>query len=65
MYICAGNLTTIGSNNGLAPGRQQAIILTNAGILFIGPLTTNLSKIVIKIYTFSFRKMHCKMSFGK
>ena len=26
-------LTTIGSNNGLSPGRYQTIILTNAGIL--------------------------------
>ena len=26
-------LTNIGSDNGLAPGRRQAIIWTNAGIL--------------------------------
>ena len=25
-YICVGNLTTIGSDNGLSPGRRQAII---------------------------------------
>ena len=45
-----------------------AIILwisTNAGILLIGPLGTNLSEIVIEIHTFSFKKMHLKMSSGK
>ena len=29
----------------MAPGRRQAIILTNDGILLIGPLETNLSEI--------------------
>ena len=36
-YICVGNLAIIGSDNGLSPGRRQAIIRTNAGILLIGP----------------------------
>ena len=36
-HICVGNLTTIGSDNGLSPDRHQAIIGTNAGILLIGP----------------------------
>ena len=31
-HICIGNLTTIGSNNGLLPGRRQAIIWANAEI---------------------------------
>ena len=31
---------------------------TNAGILFIGPLETNFSEILIEIHTFSFKKMH-------
>ena len=31
-HICIGNLTIIGSYNGLSPGRHQAIIQTNAGI---------------------------------
>ena len=35
-YICVVHLTIIGSDNGLAPGRRQAIIGTNAGILLIG-----------------------------
>ena len=39
----------IGSDNGLSPGRRQAIIWTNAGILLIGPLGTNFSEILIEI----------------
>ena len=64
-HICVGKLTTIGSDNGLAPGRRQAIIWTNAGILLIGPLGTNFSEILIGIQTFSFKKMHLKMSSAK
>ena len=61
MHICISKLTTIGSDNGLSPGRRQAIIWTNAGILLIGPLVTNFSEISIKIYTLSFKKMHLKI----
>ena len=57
--------TIIGSDNVLSPSRCQAIIWTNNGILLIGPLGTNFSEISIKAYTFSFRKMHLKMSSGK
>ena len=64
-HICVGNLTIIGSDNGLAPGRRQAIIWTNAGILLIGPLGANFSEIVIKIITFSFKKMGSKVSSEK
>ena len=32
-HICVDNITTIGSDNGLSPGRHQAIIWTNGGIL--------------------------------
>ena len=35
-HICVGKTTIIGSDNGLWPGRRQAIIWTNAGILLIG-----------------------------
>ena len=59
------NYTIIGSDNGLLPGRHQAIIWTNDGILLIGPLGTNFSEIIIKIQTFSFKKIHLKMSSGK
>ena len=62
--ICFGSLTIIGSNNGLSPGRRQAIIWTNAGILLIWPWGTNFSEILIEINTFSFNKMHLKMSSG-
>ena len=51
MYICIGNLTTIGSENGVAPGRHQAITWTNAGILLIWPFGTNFREI-LKIITF-------------
>ena len=64
-YICVGNLAIIGSDNGLSPGRRQAIIWTNAGILSIGPLGTNFSEILIKIDTLSFKKMYLKISSGK
>ena len=46
-HICVGKLNTIGSDNGLSPGRRQAIIWTIAGILLIGTLGTNLSEILI------------------
>ena len=64
-YICVGKLTIIGSDNGLSPGRRQAIIWTIAGILLIGPLGTNFSEILIGIQTFSFKKMNLKMSSAK
>ena len=64
-HICVGKLTIIDSENGLSPGRRQAIIWTNAGILVIGPLGTNFNEILIEIHTFSFKKMHLKMSSGK
>ena len=60
-HICVGDLTIIGSDNGLSPGRRQAIISTSAGILLIGPLGTNLSEILIQIVIFSFKKMRLKV----
>ena len=65
MHICIGNLTIIGSDNGLSPGRRQVIIWTNAGILSIGPLGTKFSEILIEILTFSFKKMCLKVSSAK
>ena len=55
--ICIDYLTIINSDKGLSPGQCQAIIWTNAGISLIGPLG-----ISIKIYTFSFKKTHLKIS---
>ena len=64
-HICVDKLTIISSDNGLSPGWRQAIIWTNAGILLDGPLRANVNEILIKIYTFSFKKMHLKMLSGK
>ena len=64
-HICVGNLNIIGSDNGLSPGRHQAIIWTNAGILLIGPLGTKFIEIIIEIQTFSSKKTHLKMSSEK
>ena len=43
--MCISKLTIIGSDNGLAPGRRQAIIWINAEIFLIGPLGANFSEI--------------------
>ena len=64
-HICISKQTIIGSDNGLSPGRRQAIVWTNAGILLIGPLGTNFSEISIKILTFSLTKMRLKVSSAK
>ena len=64
-HICVSKLTIIGSDNDLSPGRRQAIIWIIAGILLIGPLWLNFNEILIKINTFSFKKMHLKMSSPK
>ena len=65
MYIWVTNLGIIGSDNGLSPGRRQAIIWTNDAILLIGFLGTNFIEILIEIYTFSFKEMRLKMSSAK
>ena len=64
-HICVNKLTIIGSDNGLSPGRRQAIIWTNAGILLIGSLGTKFSEILIEIHTFLFKKIHLNMSSAK
>ena len=64
-HICVSKPTTIGSDNGLSPGRRQAIIWINAGILLIRTLGTNFSEILDKIHSFSFSKMQLKMSSAK
>ena len=61
-HICVVNLAIIGSDNGLSPGRRQAITWSNVGILLIGPLGTNFCEMLIEIHTFSFQKIHSKMS---
>ena len=64
-HICVNKLTIIGSDNGLSPGRRQAIIWTNAGILLMRTIETNVSEILIQINKFWFKKMYLKMSPGK
>ena len=64
-HICVSKLNTICSVNALAPGRRQAIIWTNAGMLLIEPIGTNFSEILVEIHISSFKKMHFKMSSGK
>ena len=61
-HICVSKITIIGSDNGLSPGRRQAIIWINAGILLIWNLGTNFNEILSEIHTFSFKKMHFEMS---
>ena len=56
-HICVSKLTIIASDNGLSPGWRQAIIWTNDGILYW--ILKN--KLLIKILTFSFKKMHLKI----
>ena len=64
-HICVSKLTIIGSDNGLSPGQRQTIIWPNAGILLIRTLGTNFREILSEIRTFSFKKIHLKMSSGK
>ena len=64
-HICVRKLTIIGSDNGFSPGRRQAIIWTNAGILLIRTSGTNFSEILDEIHSFSFSKMRLKMSSAK
>ena len=41
-HFCISKLTIIGSDNGLSPGRHQAIIWTNAGISLLWTFGTNI-----------------------
>ena len=62
-HICVSNLNIV-SDNGLSPGRCQAIIWPNTGILLFGPLWAKFIEIRIKIQHFSFMKMHLKCCLG-
>ena len=64
-HICVDKLTSIASDNGVSPGRRQAIIWNIAGIMLIGPLGTNFSDILIEIQTFSLKKIRLKKSSAK
>ena len=54
-HICVGSVTIISSDNGLSPGRRQAIAWINAAMLLIRILGTNFSEILIEITTFSIK----------
>ena len=64
-HICVSKQTVIGPDNGLSPGRRQAIIGTNVGVLLNQNLGANFSEILSQIQTFSFKKMQLKMSSAK
>ena len=59
-HICVSTITIIGSDNGLSVPSHSLNQCWN-----IGPLGTNFSGILIEIHTFSFKKMHWKMSSQK
>ena len=58
--MCVSKLTIVGSDNDLSPGRHQAIMWNNTGILLFLTLRTNFSEILTKIRTYSFKKMRLK-----
>ena len=64
-HTCVSKIIIIVSDDDLSPGWCQAIIWTNAGILLIGPLGIDFGEILIETNTFSFTKMHLKMSSAK
>ena len=51
--------------NGLSPRQCQAMIWTNAGILLIRNSGTNFNEILSETRTFSFKKIHLNMLYGK
>ena len=65
MHICVSKLTIFGADNALSPGRHQAIIWTNAGILLIGPLGTDFSEILIEFSIFLFKLVQLKLLYSK
>ena len=65
-YICVSKSIIIGSDSGLSPGRRQAIIWTNAGILLIRILETNFNEIKQNSYIFiqenAFENVVCEVA---
>ena len=65
-HICVSKLTINGSDNGLSPGRRQAIIWTNAGILLLWTLRNKLKwNLNRNSHIFINRKRLLKMSSGR
>ena len=63
-HICVGNLTTIGSDNGLSPCLRQANIWTNDELLLISSLGTNFNEILIVIKDYHLRECIWKCRLG-
>ena len=65
-HICVSKPTIIGSDNGLVPGRRQAISWTNDGLLLIRTSVANISKILSGLHSFfqdnAFEYVFCEMS---
>ena len=61
-HICVSDLNIIGSDNGLSPGRRQAIIWTNAGILKTWILGKDNNAWCLLIYTLSIPWWSCSVS---
>ena len=61
------NWVNIGSYSGLPPGRRQAILWANAGILLTGQLGVNFNEILIEIRAFSLKQMllECRLWNGE
>ena len=60
-HVCFSKLTTTVLDDGLSTIRCRDSICSNAGILWIRNLRTNISEILNTIRTFSPNKMHLKM----
>ena len=65
MQIGVSKLIIIDSDNGLSPGRCQAIFWTNAGILLIQTPGTNFNENLCEIHAFSSKKIHLKILSAK
>ena len=57
MHICVCKIVIIGVDICMLPDWWQAIFWTTDGLMLIAPCEINLSEILIKIYTFSLKKM--------
>ena len=64
-HICVSKLNIIDSDNELSPRPWHAIIWTNAGILIIRPVGTKFIEHLVEMHTFSFKKIHLKISPAK
>ena len=64
-HICVSELTIIGSDNGYSPVLAPSHYLNQCWNIINSTPIKKFSQILIEIHTFSFKKMHLKMSSGK